>query len=53
MVEYLEKVDHVVEAIRAGRFYKRSGRWCSYCDFLPLCLGDQAEETLVHVAPRP
>lgn len=55
VLEYLDKVDHVAREISAGRFYKRPGRWCSYCDFLPLCLGDQAkaEETLVRVAPRP
>lgn len=55
VLEYLDKVDHVAREISAGRFYKRPGRWCSYCDFLPVCLGDQAkgEETLVRVAPRP
>jgi len=55
VLEYLEKVDHVAREISAGRFYKRPGRWCSYCDFLPVCLGDQAkaEETLARVAPRP
>jgi CRISPR/Cas system-associated exonuclease Cas4 (RecB family) len=55
VVEYLTKVDYVAGEISAGRFYKRPGRWCSYCDFLPICLGDQAkaEETLVRVPPRP
>ena len=40
--------------ITAGHFYQRPGRWCSYCDFLPVCLGDQQKvhETLVQVAPR-
>ncbi|MBX3024683.1 PD-(D/E)XK nuclease family protein [bacterium] len=55
VLEYVEKVEIIAQAISAGFFYKRPGRWCSYCDFLPLCLGDQAkvEETLVQVAPRP
>jgi len=55
VLEYLKKVDVVAHEISAGRFFKRPGRWCSYCDYLPVCLGDQAkaEETLVRVAPRP
>ena len=35
-------------------FYNRPGRCCGYCDFLPVCLGDDeiVRETLVQVAPR-
>ena len=51
LLEFLEKAGYVAGEIAAGRFYKRPGRWCSWCDFLPVCLGDQkaAEETLVRV----
>lgn len=53
--EYLAKADVVAHAIAAGHFYKRPGKWCGYCDYLPVCLGDQQKvsETLVQVAPRP
>jgi hypothetical protein len=49
--EYLAKVGYVTREITAGRFYKRPGMWCSWCDFLPVCLGDKrkADETLVTV----
>jgi hypothetical protein len=54
LAEYLTKVDLVGRAIVAGLFYKRPGKWCGYCDFLPVCLGDDGtvRETLVQVAPR-
>jgi CRISPR/Cas system-associated exonuclease Cas4 (RecB family) len=50
--EYLAKAGYVAREIMAGRFYKRPGMWCAWCDFLPVCLGDKrkAEETLVTVA---
>jgi CRISPR/Cas system-associated exonuclease Cas4 (RecB family) len=50
--EYLAKVGYVAHEITAGRFYKRPGMWCAWCDFLPVCLGDKrrAEDTLVTVA---
>lgn len=41
LIEYLAKAELVGRAIAAGHFYKRPGKWCSYCDFLPMCLGDQ------------
>jgi RecB family exonuclease len=52
LTEYLAKVGYVAREIAAGRFYKRSGMWCAWCDFLPVCLGDtlKARETLVTVA---
>ncbi len=51
LVEYLNKVGYVAREIAAGRFYKRPGLWCAWCDFLPVCLGDKrkAGETLVTV----
>jgi len=54
VIEYLDKVEYVAKEITAKHFYKRPGRWCSYCDYLPVCLGDEAKkkETLVQVAPR-
>jgi CRISPR/Cas system-associated exonuclease Cas4 (RecB family) len=54
LAEYLAKADLVGHAVTAGHFYKRPGRWCGYCDFLPVCLGDEQKtrETLVQVAPR-
>ena len=54
LAEYLVKADLVGRAITAGHFYKRPGKWCGYCDFLPVCLGDsqKVRETLVQVAPR-
>jgi CRISPR/Cas system-associated exonuclease Cas4 (RecB family) len=52
LAEYLAKVQIVAEDIAAGKFYKRPGKHCSYCDFLPVCLGDMKEvqETLVKIA---
>jgi CRISPR/Cas system-associated exonuclease Cas4 (RecB family) len=54
LAEYLAKTGVVAHAIAAGHFYKRPGKWCGYCDYLPVCLGDQQKvhETLVQVAPR-
>lgn len=54
VVEYLGKVEHVAREITAGHFYKRAGRWCSYCEFLPVCLGDErkVQDTLVRAAPQ-
>jgi CRISPR/Cas system-associated exonuclease Cas4 (RecB family) len=49
--KYLTKVGYVAREITAGRFYKRPGMWCAWCDYLPVCIGDKrrAEETLVTV----
>ncbi len=53
VMEYPAKVEYVAHEIDAGRFYQRPGRCCSYCDFLPMCLGDErkVQDTLVRVAP--
>ena len=49
--EYVEKVHLCGEDILAGKFYKRPGKHCSYCDFLPVCMSDgkTANETLVRI----
>jgi RecB family exonuclease len=51
LIEYLAKVKLVAREIKAGHFYKRPGKWCSWCDYLPVCLGDKekAKQTLVRV----
>jgi RecB family exonuclease len=51
LTEYLAKVGYVSREIAAGHFYKRPGMWCTWCDFLPVCLGDKkkVEETLVSI----
>lgn len=38
LAEYLQKVGIIRQAISSGLFYKRPGKWCGQCDFLPLCL---------------
>ena len=52
LTEYLAKVQIISEDIRTGKFYKRPGKHCSYCDFLPVCLGDKkkVQETLVRIS---
>jgi RecB family exonuclease len=54
IAEYLRKAELVGQALMARHFYKRPGWWCSSCDYLPVCLGDQKKvrETLVQAAPR-
>jgi CRISPR/Cas system-associated exonuclease Cas4 (RecB family) len=51
LVEYLDKVQFVAQDIAAGKFYKRPGKHCGYCDFLSVCLGDKkkTQETLVKI----
>jgi RecB family exonuclease len=49
VAEYLSKAELVAREITAGQFYKRPGKWCGWCDFLPVCIGDRtrAQESLV------
>jgi CRISPR/Cas system-associated exonuclease Cas4 (RecB family) len=49
--EFLVKVRLVLDDISAGKFFKRPGKHCRYCDFLPVCLGDKnkVQETLVRI----
>ena len=51
LTEYIAKAGYVAREISAGRFFKRPGFWCSWCDYLPVCVGDEkkADETLVRV----
>ena len=51
LAEFLRKAEYVAREIRSQHFYKRPGTWCSWCDFLPICLGDtkRAEEALIRV----
>jgi RecB family exonuclease len=52
LLDYLAKAGYVAQEIAAGRFYKRPGIWCAWCDYLPVCQRDQKkiEETLVRLA---
>jgi CRISPR/Cas system-associated exonuclease Cas4 (RecB family) len=52
VMEYLEKVSIVAQQIEDRIFYKRSGKWCRQCDYLPMCLGNKktVRETLVQIA---
>lgn len=52
LTSYLAKAELVAHEIAAGHFYKRPGRWCSWCEFLPVCLRDEQkiEETLVQLS---
>lgn len=51
LTEFLAKVEHIGREIAAGRFYKRTGKWCSWCDYLPVCTGDftTARDALVQI----
>jgi RecB family exonuclease len=51
LMEYISKVGYVAREIKAREFYKRAGKHCSWCDYLPICLSDKrkAKETLVQV----
>ncbi len=49
LVAFLHKAELLGSEIAAGQFYRRPGKHCSWCDFLPVCTGDRkrAAETLV------
>jgi putative RecB family exonuclease len=51
LAEYLAKVQIISGDIAAGKFYKRAGKHCGYCDFLPVCVGDKqrVQETLARI----
>ena len=51
VVEYLEKAETVAGQIERRVFYKRVGKWCRQCEFLPMCTGDErtVRETLVRI----
>jgi RecB family exonuclease len=50
--EYLGKVRSVGDSLKASQFFKRPGMWCSWCDYLPVCMGDSkaTQEALVKIA---
>ena len=52
LAEFVGKAGFIASEIQAGHFFKRPGKWCSYCDFLPVCLADfqRAKETLIQVS---
>ena len=39
--EFLDKAGYVAYEIAAARFHERTGKWCSWCDYLPVCIGDK------------
>ena len=49
VLNYLRKAGLIAQQIQTGWFYKRPGMWCAWCDYLPVCLGEDelAELTLV------
>ena len=51
LIEFLRKAELLAQEISLGHFYKRPGKWCSWCDFLPVCMGDKKgmAETLVQI----
>ncbi len=53
LTEFLKKAGAIAHDIRSGRFFKRPGMACAWCDYLPVCMGEHAKanETLVHVSP--
>lgn len=51
VTDYLAKVGYTATEITAGRFYRRTGMWCAWCDYLPVCSGNRrkAAETLMQI----
>jgi len=51
LVEFLAKAEYLAREIAAGRSYKWPGKWCSWCDYLPVCLGDKTKvsETMIQI----
>lgn len=51
LTEYLAKAQLIAREIGAGHFYKRPGKWCTWCDYLPVCMGDEqtVKETLIQI----
>lgn len=52
LADYLAKLELVAREVTPRHFYKRSGQWCAWCDYLPVCLGDreQVQETLIQIS---
>lgn len=51
LAAFLKKAECIDNDIAAKRFYKRQGQWCSWCDYLPVCMGETEEvkRTLVQI----
>ncbi len=51
-LEFLSKAEQMDREIAANHFYKRPGKWCSWCDYLPMCLKGEKRigETLVRIS---
>lgn len=51
LLEFVGKLRMVAEDLGRRRFFKRPGRWCTWCDYLPVCTGDRktADETLIQI----
>jgi hypothetical protein len=51
LMEFLAKAEYVAGQINSGRFYKRPGKWCGWCDYLPVCMKDEGRtrESLVRI----
>jgi hypothetical protein len=51
IIEFLNKTEYEAHEIAASYFYKRSGKWCSWRDYLPVCIGDRrkVEKMLVRI----
>ena len=52
LMEFLAKAGYLAREIAAERFFKRPGKWCSWCDYLPVCMKDEkrTKELLVRVS---
>jgi hypothetical protein len=52
ILEFLSKIAYIAQEILSGRFYKRPGKWCSWCDYLPVCTKEteKARTTLICTA---
>lgn len=51
LVAFLSKAEYIAGEIASERFYKRPGKWCTWCDYLPVCTGDQnkTREDLIQI----
>jgi hypothetical protein len=49
--EFLIKTRLIAHEITGGHFYRRPGKRCSWCDYLPVCAGDEAAapDTLIEI----
>lgn len=52
LTSFLAKAKMLGRQILDGVFYKRPGMWCKWCDYLPVCTGDEkkAQSTLIQLS---